>query len=246
MIIDCTTARMFITFFGSDSSELSEQDRTSLQAHVQQCAGCHQALINEQRFDLAVGKAMHAVAVPSHLAGSLSEAISHQHVGRWRTKAWWSGSIAAAIILTVGGWYAFQISTAPNLDAQRILAEADGNVYSPEKVIADHGIRFHPEMPFDLNMLRSVGESKFQGAQVPMLYFVNPNHNAWAKVFVVRNTDFNWKELQQNIDRDGSAGISEFGFQLRVVADRSKSDIAYIVVFTGDSLRLFLETRSVV
>jgi hypothetical protein len=92
-----------------------------------------------------------------------------------------------------------------------------------------------------LNQLEFVGAGELYGKEVPVLLFANRAKNAVAKVYVVKDTDFNWK----NLPRDGSTvpgGL--FGQQVAVLTDRSRGDVGYIVVFTGAGLELFLEEQS--
>ena len=75
---------------------------------------------------------------------------------------------------------------------------------------------------------------------MPVLYFLNAAKNARAKVYVVRKADLDWTKLRQ----DGSSVPSVYGHQVAVVKDARRSDVAYVVVFTGAGLELFLEDRS--
>jgi len=148
------------------------------------------------------------------------------------------------VVLAVGGVIAWQIDRAPALDITQIVREEDSRVQDPaaeiDKVLSPRGLKFDPERPFNLNQLAKVGVGKFQGKDVPFLFIVNGAKNAQATVYVVRDTDFNWKALPQ----DGSSTTSQYGFQVAVVRDRTRSDVAYVVVFTGAGLGLFLEERS--
>ena len=107
-------------------------------------------------------------------------------------------------------------------------------------MLRPRGLEFNPERRFDLNQLAEPGIGKFQGRDVPFLPFINAAKNAHATVWVVRSADFDWKKLPQ----DGSTVPSVYGFQVAVVRDARRSDLAYIVVFTGAGLELFLEDRS--
>ena len=131
--------------------------------------------------------------------------------------------------------------TVPGI-VDREDARAQDRAQFVDRYLRDHGRPdFRPDRPFDLNQLDLVGTAELDGKEVPVLYFVNGPKNARAKVYVVRDTEFNWKNLPQ----DGSSqpgGL--FGHQVALVRDRERSDVGYVVVFTGAGLELFLEERS--
>lgn len=243
--MDCNTARMLITFFGRQGTELAPEDAADLNAHLTQCPKCAAAVQAERVFDDRVGTAMLAVPVPDHLKARLLDGVSAQR-GAWYRQTFYAvAGLAAAVVLTVGGLVAYQIQTAGNLSISQIVHEEDARVQRPDgyvdRVLARHGLAFNPERPFNLNQLEFVGTGELDGKEVPVLYFVNVAKNARAKVYVVRNTDFRWKDLP----RDGASvpgGL--FGHQVAILEDRRRSDVGYIVVYTGAGLDLFLEDRT--
>ena len=153
--------------------------------------------------------------------------------------------LAAAVLLAVGGIIAVQIQTAPELTLAQIVSEQDGRLKDRadwvDRSLGHHGLSFNPERPFNLYQLEFVGTGEFQGKQVPVLVFNNRAKNAVATVYVVKDTDFKWKDLP----RDGATvGGGQYVHQVAVLADRNRSDVGYIVVFTGAGLELFLEEQS--
>lgn len=244
--MDCNTARMLITFFGRQGSELAPEDAAELNAHLAGCPACAAAVRFERQFDDRVGKAMLAVPVPSNLKAKLLDGVAAQRGAWYRQKFYALAGLAAAVVLTIGGVIAWQIQRAPELTAAGIVNQEDVRAQDRarfvDRYLRDHGRPdFRPERPFDLNQLELVGTTDLDGKEVPVLYFVNGPKNARAKVYVVKDTEFNWKNLPQ----DGSSqpgGL--FGHQVALVRDREKSGVAYVVVFTGAGLELFLEERS--
>jgi hypothetical protein len=235
---------MLATFFGRQGSELAPEDAGALDAHLTTCPKCGELVKFERAFDDRVAKAMLAVPVPAGLKGRLLDGVSAQRGGWYRQKFYAMSGLAAAVLLTVGGVIAWQIRTAPELTLPEIVAEADSKAREPASEIANllraRGLEFNPERRFDMSQLAATGIGKFQNRDIPFLLFLNGAKNAHAKVYVVRDADFDWKKLPQ----DGSSVASVYGFQVAVLRDSRRADVGYIVVFTGAGLELFLEDRS--
>jgi len=243
--VDCNTARMLSTFFGRQGAELAPEDAAALDAHLTGCSKCGDMVKFERAFDDRVAKAMLAVPVPTSLKGRLLDSVSAQRGSWYRQKFYALAALAAGIIAVVGGVVAWQVGTAPDLTLSEIVADEDNKARDPTtaeiaNLLGRRGIEFNPERRFDLNQLAGAGLRDFHGREVPCLIFVNASKNAQAKVYVVRDRDFNWKNLPQ----DGSSVPSVYGFQVAVLRDTRRSDVGYIVVFTGAGLELFLEDRS--
>lgn len=242
--MDCNTARMLTTFFGRQGSELAPEDAAALNAHIASCSKCAVEVQFERAFDDRVTKAMLAVPVPVGLKSKLLDGVATQHAGWYRQKAYYAVGMAASVLIAIGGIIAWQMGTAPELTLTEIVAQSDsqeqdraGNV---RKFLKERGLAFNPERQLDLNQVEFWGDGQLSGKIVPVLNFTNTAKNARAKVYVVRDTDFDWKKLPQ----DGSSVTSVYGFQVAVLRDTKRSDVAYIVVFTGAGLEMFLEDRS--
>jgi hypothetical protein len=237
---------MLIAFFGRQGSELAPEDAAELDTHLTGCPACASTVRFERQFDDRVAKAMVAVPIPPNLKTKLLDGVAAQRGAWYRQKFYAVAGLAAAIALTVGAIVAWQIQRAPELTPAGIVNQEDARAQDRarfvDRYLRDHGRpEFRPERPFDLNQLELVGTSDLLGKEVPVLYFVNGPKNARAKVYVVKDTEFNWKNLPQ----DGSSqpgGL--FGHQVALVRDQSNSGVAYVVVFTGAGLELFLEERS--
>ena len=242
--MDCNTARMLVTFFGRQGSELAPEDAAELDAHLAGCPKCAELVKFERAFDDRVGQAMLAVPVPGGLKGKLLDGVAAARGAWYREKVYAVAGLAAAVLATVVGVVAYQMATAPVLSTTEIVAEADDRIQNrarwAEDELGRHGLTFAPEKPFDLTQLENVGEASFQGRQVPFLYFINPAKNARATVYVVRKTDFDWSQLPRN----GSIAPSVYGYQVAVLNDTRRKDVAYVVVFTGAGLELFLQEQS--
>jgi hypothetical protein len=242
--VDCNTARLLATFFGRSSSELAPEDAAALDAHLAGCPKCAGQVQFERAFDDRLARAMKAVAIPVGLKGRLLDGVAAQRGAWYREKAYALVGLAACVLLTVGGVVAWQVATAPVLTQEKLVAQADEEVQNPTKVVADvlgeRGLEFAPEKPFNLALLEVAGEGRLLGRKVPVLYLLNGPKNARAKVYAVRKSDFDWTKLPQ----DGSSVSSLYGYQVAVIRDARRSDVGYVVVFTGAGLELFLEDRS--
>jgi hypothetical protein len=236
---------MLITFFGRQGSELAPEDAASLGTHVAACPECAAAVQFERSFDDRVAQAMLAVPVPAGLKGKLLDGVAAQQGTWYRQKAYALVGMAACLLIAIGGVVAWQVSQAQPLSLAQIAADADQRDEDQRAVkvrefLAHEGVPFHPEQPIDLGLVEAYGVRDFQGKQVPALFLVNTARNARATVYVVRDSDFQWKKLPQ----DGSSVISKYGYQIAVLRDTERPGIGYVVVFTGAGLELFLENRS--
>ncbi len=243
--MDCNTARMLAMFFGRQGSELAPEDAATLDAHLAGCPGCAAAIQAERAFDDRVAKAMMAVPVPANLKARILDGVTAQKAAGYRQKAWGLAGLATAACLLVGGVIGYRIWTAPDLTGPGVIAWVEQDIKDPQarldRAAGRHGLRFNPEQAFDLNLLAAAGEEEFQGRVVPFGYFLNSRKNAWATVYVVKDSVLNWKTT---LPRDGSSIPGSFGLQLAVVLDATRGDVAYVVIYTGESLQLFLQTGS--
>jgi hypothetical protein len=242
--VDCNTARMLATFFGRQGSELAPEDAAALETHLTACPQCAAQVQFERAFDDRVGKAMLAVPIPAGLKSKLLDGVYAQRGSWYRQKAYALVGMAACALVAVGGVVAWQIGTARELTKVSIVAHEDDYVQDRTRMIDDvlgpRGLRFDPERRFDLNQLEMAGIGRLHGKEVPVLYFVNVGKNARAKVYVIRDADFAWRNLSGN----ESSVLSTYGHQVAVLKDLKRSDVGYVVVFTGAGLELFLEDRS--
>ena len=242
--MDCNTARMLATFFGRRGSELAPEDAAALDAHLATCPKCAAAIQSERAFDDRLTKAMLSVPVPAGLKSKLIDGVAASRGASYRQKAYYAVALAASVLVAIGGVVAWQIYSAPELTVQEIVADRDraeqDRANDVRQFLVKEGIPFHPEQPLDLYQVEASGTKELKGKKVPFLYFVNGAKNARATVYVVRDSDFKWKDLPS----DPSSTPSIYGFQVAVLRDTKQPSVGYIVVFTGAGLDVFLESRS--
>jgi len=235
---------MLLTFFGRRGPELAPEDAAALDTHVAACPACAARLRDEQAFDGRVARAMQAVTVPPTLRAKIADGLAADRGATYR--GWGAtlvGTVAAAV-LGFGGYVGYQIQTAPTLTADAVIQHADQQVDDPagriSGVLSKHGLSYNPQRSFDLRQLVEVGTDDLKGRTVPFLNFRNLRKNTYAKVYVVNDRTFNWKAL----DPTDASFRSEYGHQVAVILDAVRGDVGYIVVYTGDSLDVFLETSA--
>lgn len=235
------TARLLAAF--GRPGELEPEDAAALDAHLAAHPDFAASLAADRDFDAKIGRAMRDVPVPAGLAGRLLDGVAAQRGTWYRQKAYGLAAMAAAIAIGVGGFVAYRVGTKSDLSLTSIVDQVErdesDHAGSIDRALARHNLAYNPSRDFDLRQLEFAGTGDLNGKQVPVLYFVNGEKNARAKVYVVKDSDFAWKKLPQ----DGSSVANKFGLQVAVLTDRKRADVAYIVVFTGAGLEVFLEGR---
>ena len=83
----------------------------------------------------------------------------------------------------------------------------------------------------------AMGELSERRGAGPVLHEL-ARRTPWPRVYIVKDSVLNWKTLPQ----DGSSIPGTFGLQVAVVLDAVRGDVAYVVIYTGESLGLFLES----
>jgi hypothetical protein len=245
--MDHTTARMMASLLGRHGSELtSEQadaDAAELDAYLALHPDCAALVRADKAIDDRMAVAMKAVDVPAGLKAKILDATATQRGSWFRNRAIAGSAVAATVFLGIGGVIGYQILNAPTLHLESIVAEADDPRGEVDRLFRGRS-PFNPERPFNMNLMATAGMSKFQGRDVPTLYFLNVSKNAHAKVHVVRDNDFHWKGLRDRLRQNPAQVSSIYGNQVAILEDALRGDVGYIVIFTGDTIDLFLDDRS--
>src|SRR6478672_9206318 len=114
--MDCNTARMLVTFFGRQGSELAPEDAAALDAHLAGCPGCAAAVQFERAFDDRVAKA------------KMLDGVTAQRASWYRQKAWGLAGLATAACLLIGGVVAWRITTAPDMTAAGTISLVEAEI----------------------------------------------------------------------------------------------------------------------
>ena len=237
--MDNQTARLMASL--ADRSELAPEDTAELNTFLAANPTTAADVAADRAFDAHIARSMKDVPIPEGLKGRLLDRVAIEKGAWYRQKAWSLVGLAAALLVATGGILALRLSTAPDLDPAVAIVPFDEHYQDPageiNRFLARRGLSFEPARSFNMNMADRPVMAELQGREVPMIVFRNQTKNATAKVFIIRDTDFNWKNLPQ----DGSLVPSIYGQQVALVPHATRRDIAYLVVFTGDSLDLFLD-----
>ena len=246
--MNCETSRLLLSLqkpgtVARTSEEL--QDVRSLAEHLAGCADCRSLCVRNDRFDTAIGRAMFAIPVPSGLGASIQAVIAARQAARFRYRVWSGIALAASVLLLVGLSVPLVGEAAQSRRIQPAAFVASFNTAESDPFeesrdwLESQGVIFSPAQPFDLSLLTGHSLTRLQRQSVPMLRLKNPQKQVIARIYVLRSEDFNLKNLNPE------SLISEYGVQVALVADALQPDrLAYLVVYTGDSLEPFLRTWS--
>lgn len=235
--MDCGKARMLAEVRGNREAELPAEDSAVLDQHLNSCPDCQRLLEAERRFDEPIARAMRAVVVPSGLKFKLMDRLARERGAVHRRRFFYAAAAAACVVIGVGilNW---NPNERPKLDLNGLVSVQSRFVDEPKELVGEwmthHGIHYQP--PIDLNprLLATYGFATIQKKQVPMLYY--RAGNAFAQVYVFRDTDFDLSSVPETWS--GSSGA---GHQVKVLRDpHQPGKQVYVVLFTGDSLEPFL------
>jgi hypothetical protein len=236
--MDCKTARLLDELRGNRESELPPEDNVALDEHLHSCTDCQRLVAAERRIDTHIAQTMKAVLVPNGLKARILDQLATERGAWYRRRIFAVTAAAAAVILAVG-LFAWQPQNRVKLDPNNLIANEDHYVEDANSIVQPwlelHGIQYHPPVPFDSRLLAFHSMTTIQGKQVPMLYY-RSERNVFAKVFILKEADFDLGSLPQTY-----SGSSVYGNQMTILRDKLQPDkIAYVVLFTGDSLDPFL------
>jgi hypothetical protein len=246
--MDCRTARLLLEFTHPGGSELAGDpaEAAALETHLHICPDCDAVARTDRRVDAHIGQAMRAVPLPVGLRQRVKDRLARHRAVAWRRWAFRAIGSAAALILVAVSWWVWAVVSVPALSVAEIQEDAFGRSQASgldsEKVSAWFREKYHvtTEMP------RQIGEGRLnygllvyfdlgylQGKQVPMLIFQKGGNT--ARVYLVTDSQFRFKDIPNGVPLPGS------GYTLMVWQHPSNSNLAYVVLYSGDSLQPFLD-----
>jgi len=236
--MDCMTARILAVLPGNRASELPPEDAADLDLHLQTCSKCRQSIDMERRLDVPIARAMQAVPVPPGLKSRILDQLATQRGALHRRRFFYAAAAAAAVFVAVGA-LTWTYQSQVKFDFNEFVLNADRYVEDPKREVDGwlkaQGIQYQPPVAFDPRLLACHGMQTIQGKQVPVLYYRNAERNVEAKVYILRADDFNLSALPRN--DGGSSGLNG---HVEIMLDPAQpTKLAYVVVFTGDSLEPF-------
>jgi len=242
----CETTRLLLSLHEPGRTAKSPEetrDEQSLALHLTECPECRAFSEENARFDAAVGRAMFAVPVPAHLGTSISIALEARRVARVRRRVWSGVGIAASALLAIGLTVPIvgEVTQAKKVDPSVFVAYSLNAESDPFQETRDwletQGVTFMPTEAFDLTLMTGHSTARLQRQSVPMLRLRHTQKQVFARIYVLKSEHFDLKNLKPE------SLITEYGVQIALVADALQPDkVAYLVVYTGDSLEAFLRT----
>jgi hypothetical protein len=242
--MDCNTAHVLLSLERPWVSELDAGEAAALRTHLAGCAACAAWVREERRIDEQLAQAVRDVPVPEELRGRLLSGLARERTLRLRRRVLRVAAIAAALLLAAAaGWYV-RWSLRPGVDADEIVRNFETQPSdSPEKVQEWFPSRYGVPAPMQLNnsplnygLMVWHGRGEFMGVKgVPQLVFMHPGPGpARAVVYVLSDKDFNLDGAAVPTRAAGSF------YRAEVYFDPANPHIAYVILYTGDSLAPFL------
>jgi len=242
--MDCTNARLLLTFVRS--GEIDLPDREDLDNHLTSCSECAVSARAESRFDDALETAMPRVAIPAGLKDRILRTLANQR----KPRPWpW---VAAAGLLLVAGACAFYalVPGQQELDFARIAEKIDIKL-TPEAVEAwfsgELGENLTAPREFNFNLLDNIDIAEVQGRKVAKLTFLSrgENRSALAYVYILPAHQFKLPAQQEEEAALKNSWLNEIAIpssshNVQIRRYPGVSDFFYLVVYTSGSLDPFL------
>lgn len=233
--MDCRTARLLLDFARPHAAELEAAEAATLENHLADCPECRSLARAERRLDQHFGSAMSDVPVPEGLRQRLIARLHAQRDAWYRRRILQVAGVAAALVLV--GWLGWSLQhRSASVVQVGAVVDAANQMASIERVdqwLRQEGYDSGAPSRFDYALLVSCGMAEFQGRKVPELVFLQGT--AHARVYLLRTTDFDIK-ASLAVQRHAQSGA----FTAELIEDAAASRVAYLVVYTGDSLTPFL------
>jgi hypothetical protein len=220
----CRDAQFYLRLRRHAGDELGAEVVGDLDRHLAACPACAIDARAAASFDTAVASAMRSVPVPVGLREKLLTQAATYRGGVIRRKVYRYAALAASVFLASG--LAFGLfASRPVLDTTALVMNADEQLQNPDESLrrwlADQKLPPQLPLPFNTDLLLSMGTERVQGRDVPVVVFTHPSERGFAKVYILRGgTPLNPKDAQ---DAQASLTVA------RVIPDR---DTTYVVVHT--------------
>jgi hypothetical protein len=238
--MDCRTARLLLDYSRPRSKELEAGEVEALETHLAGCSECDALARAERRADEHLGRAVRDVPLPDGLRERIVARLGReQGARRRRVLARTARLAAAAAVLGFAAWlgYTFYPKRLPEFpvaearDDKFLMMGANRDRVQEWLDGQGNGLVAPPQ--FNYALLSYYVMEERQGQRVPLLVFVNGQHNAF--VYVISGKQFDLEALF----RDKPVGSGGQSVEL-LRGDADHPHVAYAVIYTGESLRPFL------
>lgn len=246
--MDCKTAQLLLHFASPCRTELEGGEAEDLESHLAECPQCGALAQAERRADNRIGQAVRAVPVPEGLRGRLLAQLDAERDAWYRRRVRRGLAVlasAAAVLLLALAGFAWHQGRVVRVDSAAIGDDFLSYVANPSPAAVRE--RFHylhkletvapPETLFNYRLLRYDCPAELQGKRVPLLIFTHGDDQ--ARVYILSARDFDLDDALANPVVPGS------GYRVEVLPGPADADmrVAYLVVYTGDSLQPFQASR---
>ena len=239
--MNCNLARMLLAF---PKADLAADDRAALDAHVAGCPVCARTASAEGALHRAFATAMQSVPVPAGLHAKLLRDGFAVRGAKHRRTLYRYSALAAAVLLAIGVGFGGYLHTRPEIDTAaetiRVEQEWEGRSGPVREWLVKQDLPESLPVEFDYRHYVAHGWGELAGRKVPMIVFLGQFTNDFgavqthtARVYIADSTTF------KNIDKLEDAQTSLV--RLTVKTDPARPKLAYIIVFTSETLDPFLK-----
>jgi hypothetical protein len=239
--MDCRTARLLLDYARPHRTELPAEEAAPLEAHLAGCPDCDTLARGERQADEALGKAMLDVSIPDGLRQGIFERLQTERLQRQRRRwAWGARAAAAVLLIAAAGWWWVRThpSPLPQIDPDEVVAKrlASTNREQAEAFFRERGVPAVFPSDFNYGLLKDYYLRELpapaKGPRVPWLQFRQGEYI--ADVYILSDKQFDVQNLPL-----GSLLADTGNWKLRLL-DSERSDLHYLILYTGDWLERFL------
>lgn len=224
--MDCANTRLLLNLAARNLGELDPPDRDALHGHLKTCSACAAQAQADKAFDDILGPAMRAVPIRALHQSQLLERLRTRR--RYRFGPWLAA--AAAILLAVGlagAWWHVHRPVDVELPAFSQFVSLDARPDQAAEWFGEKKLSFAFPQDFQVNYFQAFDVGRFQGRDVPRLFFVGPadgNQRApIAYVYVLHESRFKIADLP--------ARQTFSTHTIEVIPGQRDSGFAFVVIY---------------
>jgi hypothetical protein len=242
--MQCRDAQFYLRLRRQAGDELGSEVSLHLDRHLAHCPACAQVAAAQSNFDRALGRAMQSVAVPPGLKDRLFTQAATYRGTVLRHKAYRVAAMAASVFLTVGLAFGVFSITRPRIDTNTLVRESDEQFERPEAAISEwlarHKMPPTLPLPFDPDLLVSLGTEQIQGRPVAVVCFARQLDLAFAKMGVAKVYIFQKGGEFDTRTINEAQGSHTFA---KVIDQVEHRGFVYVIVAPGPDLAPFLRRQ---
>jgi hypothetical protein len=248
--MDCRTARLLLDYARPHRQELPADEAAPLEAHLAGCPDCDTLARIDRQADERLGKAMCDVPIPEGLRQGILDRLQAERLQRQRRRlAWAVRAVAAAVLIGLFGWWWVHTHPAPRpqLDPHGIVDAFSDSNKDAEQVEAffreEYQVATVAPPMFNYGLLCQYDLHKIpalaKGPRVPWLQFRDRGRGHMADVYVLSAKQIDVQNLTS-----GRRLADTKGWKVELWPNSEHPDIFYLILYTSDSLDLFLSEGS--